>query len=110
VTAVSAQLDIFDAIAKREAGMDAAIEWATIEYKERLVAAIEVLAARGEPFCSDDIRLAVGEPPAGSSPNLVGALVNHALRSGLIHTVSWTRSARVVGHGNLVGLYVGTHQ
>jgi hypothetical protein len=104
------QLDLIDAIRRREAGIDEVLAHADTEYRERLTAAIRVLAACGEPFCSDDIRLEAGDPPVGSSPNLVGALVNHALRAGLIHTIRWTRSARVVGHGNLVGLYVGTQQ
>ena len=104
------QMDLLEALARREAGQDLAIEWANVEYRERLTAAIKVLAARGEAFCSDDIRLAAGDPPAGCSPNLVGALVNHALRSGLIHTVGFTRSKRVIGHANLVGQYVGVVQ
>ena len=101
------QLDILAAIKAREAGQDLAIAYADTDYRERLTTAIKVLAARGDTFCSDDIRLMAGDPPPGCSPNLVGALVNHALRSGLIHTVGWTRSGRVVGHGNLVGRYEG---
>ena len=101
------QMDLLEALARREAGQDLAIAHADTDYRERLTAAIKVLAARGEAFCSDDIRLVVGDPPPGASSNLVGALVNHALRSGLIHTIEYTRSARVVGHGNLVGRYVG---
>ena len=83
------------------------MDWANTEYKERLSNSIKVLAARGETFCSDDIRKIAGDPPPGQSPNLVGALVNHALRAGLIHTVGYTRSARVAGHANLVGRYEG---
>ena len=101
------QMDLLEALARREAGQDLAIEWANTEYKERLTSAIKVLAARGGTFCSDDIRELAGDPPEGQSPNLVGAIVNHALRSGLIHTVGYTRSARVVGHANLVGRYIG---
>ena len=101
------QLDILEAIRLREAGQDLVIAYADTDYRERLTTAIKVLAARGDTFCSDDIRAMAGDPPPGCSPNLVGALVNHALRSGLIHTVGWTRSGRVVGHGNLVGRYEG---
>ncbi|HEV2036926.1 MAG TPA: hypothetical protein VGU71_22470 [Candidatus Dormibacteraeota bacterium] len=102
------QLDIFEAMRRREAGQDLVVEHADSLYRERLIASIKVLAASGATFCSDDIRQMVGDPPPRSSPNLVGALINHSLRSGLIHTIGWTRSARVVGHGNLVGRYVGT--
>ena len=101
------QLDLLEALKRREAGQDLAMDWANTEYKERLSNSIKVLAARGETFCSDDIRQIAGDPPPGQSPNLVGALVNHALRSGLIHTVGYTRSARVAGHANLVGRYEG---
>jgi len=101
------QLDLLEALKRREAGQDLAMDWANTEYKERLSNSIKVLAASGETFCSDDIRLLAGDPPEGQSPNLVGALVNHALRSGLIHTVGYTRSARVVGHANTVLLFRG---
>jgi|SRR5579859_3292923 len=103
----TAQLDIFEAIRLREAGQDLAIAYADTDYRERLTTAIKVLAAGGGTFCSDDVRLMVGDPPPGCSPNLVGALINHALRSGQIHTVGYVRSGRVVGHGNLIGRYVG---
>lgn len=110
MSAAAEQLDIFEAYRRREAGQDLAIEAAADDYREKLTAAIRVLAARGESFCSDDIRQIAGDPPVGQSPNLVGALVNHALRSGLIHTVGYTRSTRVIGNGNLVGRYVGRRQ
>ena len=110
MSAAVEQLDLLEAMRRREAGQDLAIEWANTEYKERLTSAIKVLAARGESFSSDDIRQLAGDPPAGQSPNLVGALVNHALRSGLIHNIGWTRSTRVVGHANLVGRYEGRQQ
>lgn len=110
MSAAVEQLDIFEAMRRREAGQDLAIEHSNTTYREKLTAAIKVLAARGAQFCSDDIRALAGDPPEGFSPNLVGALVNHALRSGLIHTVRFTRSARVEGHGNLVGLYEGVRQ
>lgn len=104
------QMDLMEALRRREAGQDLAVANADTLYRERLTEAIKVLAARDEEWLSDDVRRMVGDPPPGCSPNLVGALINHALRSGLIHTVRWTRSARVQGHGNLVGLYRGTRQ
>lgn len=107
MSAAIKQLDIFEAMRRREAGQDLVIAQADTLYRERLTAAIEVLAAAGGIWCSDDLRKMVGDPPEGCSSNLVGALINHALRSGLIHTVGFTRSARVIGHGNLVGRYTG---
>jgi len=102
------QLDIFAALRARQAGQDLVITHSDADYREKLSTAIRVLAAGGSQFCSDDIRAMAGEPPAGFSHNVIGALINRELRAGRIHTVTWTRSSRVVGHGNLVGLYVGT--
>jgi hypothetical protein len=95
---------------RRDSGQDLVCANSDADYREKLSVAIRVLAASGKTWCSDDLRQMAGDPPTGYSPNLVGALINHALRSGLIHTVSWTRSARVAGHGNLVGLYVGVRE
>lgn len=107
MSAAVEQLDILEAIRRREAGQDLVIEHADTDYRARLIASIKVLAASGATWCSDDLRRMAGDPPEGQSRNLVGALINHALRAGLIHTIGYTRSARVVGHGNLVGRYVG---
>lgn len=105
------QLDIFEALARREAGQDLVIgHCQNTDYKERLTAAIKVLAAGGARWCSDDVRALAGDPPPGFSPNLVGAVLQRELRAGSIRLVDWTRSARVVGHGNRVGVFRGVQQ
>lgn len=99
------QMDLLEALARREAGQDLVVAHADTDFHERLTAAIKVLAASGEAFCSDDIRVEAGNPPC--SPNLFGAIVQGAVKRGVVKQVGWTRSHRIVGHGNRVGLYVG---
>jgi hypothetical protein len=106
MSAVVEQLDIFEAMRRRTAGQDLVIARADTDYRERLTAAIKVLAASAEAFCSDNIRSVAGNPPC--NPNLIGAVVQGAMKHGLIKQVGWTRSSRIIGHGNRVGLYVGT--
>jgi hypothetical protein len=63
------------------------------------------LAASGEGFCSDDLRREAGDPPCDH--HLIGAVMQGAIKRGLIKQVSTTRSGRLIGHGNKVGVYVG---
>ena len=88
-------------------GASQVIENSDDSYRNKLWATIEALAAGGETFCADDARLMAGDPPAACSPNLVGALFNHAAKAGLIRTVGFTRSARVKGHGNVLRWWRG---
>lgn len=104
---IAHQLSIEEALEERELGMAVVILRSQVEYRERIKAAIAVLAFSGQTFSSDDIRQQSGETPQGASPNLIGALVNGALKRGEIEFVGFTRSSRVVGHGNRVGLYRG---
>lgn len=99
------QMDLLEALDRRRAGQDLVVAHADTTFRERLVAAIEVLAASAEAFCSDNIRSVAGNPPC--NPNLIGAVVQGAMKRGLIKPVGWTRSSRIIGHGNRVGLYVG---
>ncbi len=99
------QLDIFEAFERRTAGQDLVIEHSDTDYRERLTAAIKVLAACGEAFCSDEIRYEAGDPPC--DPHLIGAVVQGAVRRRVIKSIGLTRSRRIIGHGNRVGLYIG---
>ncbi len=104
---IAEQLSLDDALARREAAMRWVSHHAPANYREKLIHAIEQLAGSGRTFYSDDIRLLAGDPPEDCSPNLIGALVNHASRAGLIEFAGYTRSARVVGHGNTVKSWRG---
>lgn len=108
MSAVAAgQMDIFEAIRQREVSLERVTEAADRSYRRDLEEAIVQLADGGQPFCSDDIRALAGDPPAGCSPNIAGAAIMAALKQSQVQQVGFTRSARVIGHGNRVGLYVG---
>jgi hypothetical protein len=99
------QLDLLEALRRREAGQGLVMEHADTDYRERLAASIKALAASGEGFCSDDLRREAGDPPCDH--HLIGAVMQGAIKGGLIKQVSTTRSGRLIGHGNKVGVYVG---
>lgn len=101
------QLDLIDALNRREAAMRWVEQNADATYRDRLIAAIEQLAATGRNFCADEVRYLAGEPPEGQHYNVIGAVINHAARRGVIEFVGFTRSMRVIGHGNRIGLYRG---
>lgn len=107
MNAVAIQPDLFEATRRRDSAMSWAERHANPAYRARLIDAIEQLAATGQPFCADQVRAVAGDPPADCSPNVAGAVINHAAKAGLIRFVGYTRSARVVGHGNLVRLWAG---
>jgi hypothetical protein len=101
------QLDLSEAMFQRDAGMERVLDKPRSLYRLRLEAAIEVVAATGRVFTSDDVRLLAGETPKGESTNLVGALFSAAANSGLIRQEGYRISARVIGHGNLVRAWRG---
>lgn len=107
VVVIPQQLDLVAAIEARDAGMQDALDHARGRYLNELERAIAQLADSGRTFCADDVRELAGDPPQDTSPNVVGAIVNAAARSGLIVLVGYTHSARVVGHGNLVRCWRG---
>ena len=45
--------------------------------------------------------------PRGVSTNVVGALFNAASKTGQIRMVGFTRSGRIVGHGNRLVSWIG---
>lgn len=105
---IAIQPSLFEATKRRNAAM----RWAernpaNTAYRAKLIGAIEQLAGSGGPFTSDDVRRVAGDPPVDCSPNVAGAVINHAARAGLIRMVGWTKSARVIGHGNDVRLWQG---
>ena len=104
--AVSAvqQLDL--ALRERELGMELVLERRS-EYREKVEHAIAWLAEDGQEFDSDTVRTMVGDPPRGVSSNTVGALFNAASKAGLIRAVGFTRSVRIIGHGNRTFLWKG---
>lgn len=103
---IAQQLSLDDAMRARETGQERVLADDS-DYREWAEAAIRSFANNGEPFSADSVRDLIGDPPASVSPNLIGALFQAALKRSEIRWVSFTRSPRVMGHGNKLGLYVG---
>jgi hypothetical protein len=107
------QLDLLasgtiEALRRREEGMAVAYgNDLNAEYRDRLLGAIEILAIKGEPFCADDARALIGDPPRHVHPNLAGAVFNAAAKAGLIQMVGFAISRRAVGNGNLIRTWKG---
>ncbi len=102
---VARQMALDEALRLRDEGTAQVIEHADPDYRDRLIAAIETLAARDVIFTSDEVREIAGDPPADTSPNIAGAIFKQAAAAGLIKTVGFGCSRRVKGHSNLVRLW-----
>lgn len=105
------QPDLFDASASQaaaEAGMAQALDNSEgSRWRLEFERAVCQLAARGVSFISDDVRALVGDPPASVHPNAAGAVMHSLARAGVIRQVGYARSSRVVGHRNVVALWIG---
>lgn len=64
-------------------------------WKEAAWAELVRLADAGEPFTSETLRAAVGDP---SHFNVMGALFNTAARAGVIRQYGWTDAERPSRH------------
>ncbi|HXI95538.1 MAG TPA: hypothetical protein VNG04_05400, partial [Candidatus Acidoferrum sp.] len=106
-------MDLFEyaaaeALRRREEGME--IAWGNdlnATYRDRLLGAIEILAIHGAPFCADDARDLIGDPPRAVHPNIAGSVFNAAAKVGLIRFVGYTISRRPCGNGNLIRVWQG---
>ncbi len=100
---------LFDAEGGRalgEAGMAAALGRAS-DWADRARVVITFLARTGQPFTSEDVTYVVGQPPAGCSPNAVGAVMNAAAKRGDITRVGDSVAVRRNQHGTRIGLWRG---
>ena len=97
--------DILEAEYRRDIGMALAEEAADIDWKDAWRQTIALLAAIGDPFCSDDVRAIAGDP--WDHPNAAGSLFTKAARDGLIRQVGYRKSDRVALHRHPVALWIG---
>jgi len=102
---IAQQLSLDDAIAARDVGVARVLHHSDEAYREALMRAIEKLAATRPTFISDDLRELCGDPPAGTHPNVAGAVVSAAVREGLIRCIGYAHSARAKGHSNLIRVW-----
>ncbi len=107
MSAQAIQPDLFEATRRRDSAMRWVEHNSNADYRAKLISAIEQLAATGGVFTADQVRAIAGDPPTDTSPNVAGAVINHAAKAGLIEMAGFTKSARIIGHGNTVRLWRG---
>lgn len=89
----------------KEQGTRRADQAADAVWKQLADAAIDRLAATGQPFTTDDVReLGVPDP---SSPKAWGARMLSAAKSGRIRRVGYQPSRRPSVHAHPVAVWVG---
>ena len=103
---MTAQLDIYGAIALAESGMAKADATQPLGWKVAVDHTIRQLAATGRPFTSDAVVKVTGDSPTGSQGAL-GARFRYAARAGVIVRCGYAASARVQGRGRAVALWRG---
>jgi hypothetical protein len=97
--------DILEAEYRRDIGMALAEEAADIDWKDAWRQTIALLAAIGDPFCSDDVRAIAGDP--WDHPNAAGAIMRRAATEGLIELIGYRKSERPALHSHPIGLWRG---
>lgn len=90
---------------EKQVGVARANGAASPPWKAAWDGAIEKLAAAGEPFTSDDVRVIAGGPT--DHPNAAGARFLAASRRGLIRSVGYRPSDRASLHRHPLTLWVG---
>jgi hypothetical protein len=90
---------------RRDRGMAMADRAADAQWKARVDAAIDHLAACTEPFTAEDVRLIAGDPP--SHPNAMGARFSAAAQRGVIRSVGFRAAERVSLHRHPIREWVG---
>jgi hypothetical protein len=100
--------DPFVSELRRQEGMASARQNADVDWRKQVEDAVIWLAGTKAPFTADDVRKQVGDPPTGTHYNAMGAIIAGLAKAGIIHPIGYTKSARVVGHSNLVRRWMGT--
>lgn len=106
------QPTLFDGQDLKSAGMKAAAG-AVPSWAELARQAVETLAARPEPFTSEDVidRVGLPRPNAGANRNnAVGAVMSAAARAGVIRkTGRYVETRRPSSHARIVAVWAGLH-
>lgn len=96
---------IQDCIAARDAGIAQAEEADRTGWNRNLIdQAIDYLAATGQPFSSNDLRVLLPDDLPGP---LFGGRFSAAVTQRRIRFIGFTRSTKKNTHGKAVNLYVG---
>lgn len=82
-------------------------EWESAQrWKGWAMECISILADSGRTFTSEDVRVVVGDPPAGKH-NLMGAVFLTASRRRLIIKTGFTKAKRPSLHASDLATWVG---
>lgn len=92
--------------ARKQRGMTVVDAVADEAWKTRADSAIATLAAKGEPFTSEDVRELAGDPPG--HPNAMGPRFYRASVRKLIVQVGTRKARRASLHSHPLGLWIGT--
>lgn len=88
----------------RDEGMEKVLLKSRI-WRGEAEAVLRTLAAKGTPFNFDDIHEFTGPPPC--HPNIIGAIMNKAVRDKLITHIGYRQTTRPEGHARHVKVYQG---
>ncbi len=98
--------DLFDwaesGEALKEAGMAKVHGNTTEDWKAAFSEAGSALAATGNPFTSEDITTRCGQPPPGTSPNAVGAMMSGLAKRLKLRIVGHVKARRPNQHATII--------
>jgi hypothetical protein len=103
------QYDLFGGSLKDQGMQSALSSSAALPWRDRAMAAIEMLAERKQPFTSEDVVAAVGLPRASeaNANNAVGAVMSLAARRRLIRPIGYVQARRDVSHARVLRQWEG---
>lgn len=88
----------------KDRGQQLVLSVEDIQWRERALNTIMVLASGDAPFTSEDVRAIAGDP---ERPNSFGAIMSYAARKGLIRKVGYRKAERPSLHASELALWTG---
>lgn len=92
----------------RDVGINTVLENSDESYKQKVVDVIGQLAASGYRFTAEDIREIAGSPTG--HPNVLGALMHGAVKTGVIKRVAYAKATRARSHARVIAVYTGAQE
>ena len=94
----------------RNEGMRQALENAEEEWKAYFRAVALHLADCDQLFTTEDVLAVVGEPPKGTHPNTVGALMGSLSRAGKVRPIGFVNSRKPRSHAHAIRQWEGVQR
>jgi hypothetical protein len=91
--------------ALRDVGIETVLDHTPETYREKADNAILALAKKGWKFSAEDVRELAGDPP--NHCNAMGAIMNSAIRAGIIQVVGYGKATRSKSHARNIQFYMG---